>query len=93
VTNTGERLRLVIRGRVQGVWYRASAADRAGELGLTGWVSNHPDGAVELVAEGGREALDRLLEWCREGSPLARVSQVEIERSAPSGEFQAFHVR
>jgi acylphosphatase len=56
-------------------------------------VSNRPDGAVELVAEGGREALDRLLDWCREGPPLARVSQVEIERSAQNGEFQAFHVR
>jgi len=93
MTSAGERIHLLICGRVQGVWYRASAAERAEELGLTGWVSNHPDGAVELMAEGRREALDRLLEWCRVGPPLAHVSKVEIKRSTPSGEFQVFQVR
>lgn len=88
-----ERLRLIISGRVQGVWYRASARDRAEALGLTGWVRNQPGGSVELVAEGNGEALDRLFCWCREGPPLAQVSRVEQERSAATGEFSAFDVR
>ncbi len=91
--DTKERLRLVISGRVQGIWYRASARDRAEALGLTGWVRNQPGGSVELVAEGNGEALDRLFCWCREGPPLAQVSRVEQERSAATGEFSSFDVR
>ena len=88
-----ERLRLVIRGRVQGVWYRASARDRAEALGMTGWVRNLHDGSVELVAEGGGEAVEHLFGWCREGPPLAQVSRVEQERSPATGEFSAFDVK
>ncbi|MEE9256918.1 MAG: acylphosphatase [bacterium] len=88
-----ERLHLLIRGRVQGVWYRASARERAVELGLTGWVRNGAGGEVELVAEGPPEALERLREWCREGPPLARVSGIERKAAAPTGEFMDFEVR
>ncbi len=88
-----ERIHLQIEGRVQGVFYRASARERAHDLGLTGWVRNRPDGRVELVAEGPREALESLLAWCRKGPPLARVDSVEADWGAPTGEHSPFEVR
>ena len=71
------RLHLRIEGRVQGVFYRASAAEEAQRLGLVGWVRNRLDGSVELVAEGEETALNALAQWCTEGPPLAQVSRVE----------------
>ena len=88
-----ERVHLVIRGRVQGVWYRASAGKEARRLGLAGWVRNLPDGAVELAAEGPSEALDALIAWCWKGPPLARVDDIKIERGEATGEFWGFEVR
>ena len=88
-----ERIHLKIAGRVQGVFYRASVCERAHNLGLAGWVRNRPDGRVELVAEGPREALESLLAWCRKGPPLARVESVETDWGAPAGEISPFEVR
>ena len=87
------RIRLIIRGRVQGVWYRGSAQEIARELGLTGWVRNLKDGSVELVAEGEVSALDALKEWCREGPPLARVHDVFEEQLTPCGAPASFEAR
>ena len=87
------RIRLVIRGRVQGVWYRGSAQEIACELGLTGWVRNLSDGSVELVAEGGSSALEALKAWCKEGSPLAMVQDILEEEMTPYGEPARFEVR
>jgi acylphosphatase len=72
------RVRLLIQGTVQGVWYRKHAADEAIRLGLTGWVRNLPDGRVEAAAQGPQEAVDRFVAWCRQGPPLARVTAVEV---------------
>lgn len=72
-------VRLRIRGRVQGVWYRANAQERAGELGLRGWVRNRDDGTVESVASGDDDAIEAYIEWCRRGPPAARVDRVEVE--------------
>ena len=87
------RIRLIIRGRVQGVWYRGSAQEVAGELGLTGWVRNLSDGSVELVAEGESSALESLKVWCREGPLLARVYDIFEEQLTPCGEPATFEVR
>jgi acylphosphatase len=87
-----KRVHVHVAGRVQGVWYRASAARKASELGLTGWVRNLPDGRVELVAEGDAEAVDALLSWCRRGPPLARVAGLDIREMAVTGEFAEFAV-
>ena len=87
------RIRLIIQGRVQGVWYRGSAQEIASELGLTGWVRNLFDGSVELVAEGERPSLDALKSWCREGPPLARVYDIQEEQLPPCGEPATFEVR
>lgn len=87
-----KRVHMHVAGRVQGVWYRASAAKRAEALGLTGWVRNLPDGRVELVAEGDAAAVDALLSWCRRGPPLARVTQLEVREASVTGEFGGFAV-
>ena len=89
----GERVRLVIRGRVQGVGYRASASDAAMGRDLVGWVRNLRGGEVELVAEGPRDVLESLIAWCRRGPPAAGVDSIDIEFSAASGEFSDFRVR
>ena len=70
------RVELVVRGRVQGVFYRASARDVAERLGLTGEVRNLPDGRVEAIAEGERERLEEFIDWCRRGPPMAEVEEV-----------------
>lgn len=70
-------VRVLISGRVQGVWFRQSAADRANELGLAGWVRNRYAGEVEGLFEGEENALQKMLEWCERGPPRARVDFVE----------------
>jgi acylphosphatase len=88
-----QRVRAVVRGRVQGVFYRASTAACAAELGLVGWVRNRPDGAVELEAEGPGTQVERLLAWCRVGPPAARVEAVDVEVLEPTGAERRFEVR
>lgn len=86
------RIELSIRGRVQGVSFRAYAQERALALGLAGLVRNRRDGSVELVAEGPPEALQAILDWSWQGSPLARVDQVESRFSEATGEYRDFDI-
>ncbi len=72
-------IRCHVRGRVQGVFYRASTRREALRLGISGWARNLPDGRVEVLACGEKEALEALLAWLREGPPQARVEGVEWE--------------
>jgi acylphosphatase len=88
-----QRLHVRVRGRVQGVYYRASTQEVAARLGLCGWVRNCPDGSVELIAEGPPDRLEQLLEWCRRGPSAARVDACETSLSSASGEFHEFGVR
>jgi acylphosphatase len=71
------RVHAFVRGRVQGVGYRASTQHEGRRLGLRGWVRNRPDGSVELEAEGARAAVEALLAWLALGPPGARVDMVE----------------
>lgn len=87
------RLHLFIRGRVQGVFFRTSAQERAQELGVVGWVRNCVDGSVELVAEGPPEQLALLRDWSRRGPPGAFVESVKELKEAETGEFSDFHLR
>jgi len=87
------RVRIVVRGRVQGVMFRAYAADAARTLGITGYARNRADGAVEIVAEGRRRDLEALIAWAHTGPSLARVTQVEEEWQEFRGEFASFAVR
>ncbi len=86
-----KRVHLFVAGRVQGVFFRQSAHDKALELGLSGWVRNRADGRVEGVAEGDDEKVDAWVAWCRQGPPSALVRDVSLETEAPRGE-QGFHV-
>lgn len=72
------RCRVVVGGRVQGVFFRVSCAREAKVRGLAGWVRNRPDGRVEAVFEGPAEAVLAQIDWCRTGPPHARVEEVEI---------------
>jgi acylphosphatase len=83
---------VTIRGRVQAVFFRVEARDRARSLGLSGWVRNNPDGTVEAVFEGERERVESMLEWCRRGPAGAVVEEVEVEWEEPRGE-SGFAVR
>ena len=79
---------LVIHGRVQGVFYRGWAVETARALGLSGWVRNRRDGAVEAVVQGDGEAVERFVELAREGPPAASVERIdvrELETAALSG--------
>ena len=76
--------RVRVRGRVQGVWFRASTAERATLLGLRGRVENRPDGTVLVLAAGAPEALDKLVEWLHRGPAMARVDAVEVEVIEPA---------
>lgn len=86
-------LRVVVRGRVQGVNFRDYVLTRARFLGLTGHVRNLPDGrSVEVVAEGPRSDLERLLEHLYEGPRLSRVDAVDVEWDEPTGAYGHFGV-
>lgn len=69
--------RFIVSGRVQGVWFRASARDQAVPLGLRGHARNLPDGRVEVLAVGDEAAIDELVAWLRQGPTLARVDELE----------------
>jgi acylphosphatase len=84
--------RLVVRGRVQGVWFRESMRREAEALGVAGWVRNRLDGTVEAVVEGEPEAVRRLVRWAHRGPEAAQVTAVE-ESEADLGDLQRFEKR
>jgi len=85
--------RLLIHGRVQGVWFRESMRSEALRLNVTGWVRNTPDGTVEAVVQGEDAAVDALIEWAHRGPPQARVDRVEIEPGESLGPISGFDKR
>lgn len=83
--------RFIVSGRVQGVFFRQSAVERARALGLAGWVRNRDDGRVEGLATGEAQALDAFEAWLHRGPPAAQVEHVEwlpAETPAPAGDFR-----
>lgn len=80
--STVRRIRLRIRGRVQGVYYRVHARTAASRLGLRGWIRNCDDGAVEVVVEGPVATVEEFVTWCHQGSPTARVDRIEVSDEA-----------
>lgn len=77
--------RVVVRGRVQGVWFRDSARHQAVAHGVDGWVRNRSDGSVEAWLEGSPDAVQAVVDWCHEGPPRARVERVEVSDEEPRG--------
>ncbi len=86
-------IRCLVSGRVQGVFFRASARQEAQRLGLTGWARNLPDGRVEVLACGEREPLDQFRQWLRAGPPDATVDEVEEETRSGEEAPEEFGVR
>ena len=80
------RKRLAVSGRVQGVFYRDSCREQANAAGVDGSARNLDDGRVEVVLEGEREAVDRVIGWCRRGPQGAQVESVEVEDEEPRRE-------
>jgi acylphosphatase len=87
-----KRIHLVVRGRVQGVYFRASTQREAKRLGLTGWVKNRPDGGVEIVAEGEEDQVKDLLAWAQHGPSTARVEKIDTRWRSYTGEFSEFRI-
>jgi len=79
------RRRVVVRGRVQGVGFRASVHSEARRLGVAGWVRNRADGSVEAAIEGAPDAVEALVAYCRRGPRFAAVSDVALSEEAPEG--------
>jgi acylphosphatase len=80
------RARVVVSGRVQGVFFRVSCARLATQAGLGGFVRNLPDGRVEAVFEGPSDRVEEMVAWCRTGPEPARVDEVEVSSETPAGE-------
>ncbi len=88
-----KRVKVVITGRVQGVGFRASCQRQAVALGLTGWVRNRWDGAVEALFEGPAEAVDAMIAWCHQGPPMAYVTGVEVTAAPDAPPERWFRIR
>jgi len=87
------RRRVVVHGRVQGVFFRDSCRREAVREGVGGWVRNRVDGTVEAVFEGDAAAVEQLTRWCQDGPPHAEVDRVEAIDESPQGEVDTFEVR
>ena len=86
------RAHVIISGRVQGVFFRAETQKAARRIGVTGWVRNRPDGTVEAVFEGHAPRVDDVLDWCWNGSPMSKVSEVRVDWETYAGEYDTFSV-
>jgi len=86
------RTRILITGIVQGVLFRREITQLSRRLGVVGWVRNLPDGRVEAVAEGERERLNELIQFCRVGPSGARVKDIQVDWSESKGEFRSFKI-
>lgn len=84
---------VVIGGRVQGVFYRASMQEEAVRQGVRGWVRNQPDGTVAALVEGRRRAVEATLDWCWQGPAAARVTRVDVTWGPPEGGPERFEIR
>lgn len=84
-------IRMIVKGKVQGVYYRASAKKTAGQLSIRGWIKNLPDRNVEINAIGSEELIQKFIDWCRQG-PLGAVVHEVIVEDIPEEEFTEFRI-
>jgi acylphosphatase len=85
-------LRIIVNGKVQGVFFRASAREVADQLGVKGFAQNQPDGKVYIEAEGPEENLKQFVDWCQQGPPRAQVTHVDVQGSVVKN-FEKFEIR
>jgi len=84
-------IQLIIKGKVQGVFFRATAKDIADGLGVKGWVRNLPDRNVEIRATATEALLQKYIDWCKQGPPKAKVEDVTVEELVLE-EFNSFKI-
>jgi acylphosphatase len=87
------RAHIFVHGIVQGVFFRYSTQKEAQGLGLTGWVRNLPDGGVEIVGEGERQAVEKLVQWARTGPPGSFVEGADVSFEDFTGRFLTFEIK
>ena len=87
-----EAIHIIVHGRVQGVWFRAGTKEKADELRLFGWVKNKSEGTVEIHAEGEKLRLENFILWCREGTPAANVTSLNLNQTSLQN-FTSFEIR
>jgi acylphosphatase len=87
------RAHLLISGRVQGVFYRASCRREAEALGLTGWVRNLPDGRVEALVQGPKETVEAMVAWCYRGPDEAQVTNIDVAYEDPRDDLSGFRIK
>lgn len=85
MSNQAVARRVVVHGRVQGVFFRDTCVREARRAGVSGWVRNEPDGTVAAVFQGPPSAVDQMVRWCHEGPPRARVERVDVTDTEPGG--------
>jgi len=88
-----KRIEVAVYGRVQGVSFRYYTQLEAQRLGVTGWVANHPDRSVRIVAEAPEDSLQKFIDFLHQGSPLAWVENVAVRWQEASGEFRQFSIQ
>ncbi|MEK6590510.1 MAG: acylphosphatase [Nitrospinota bacterium] len=87
------RVHIIVSGSVQGVYFRANTRRQAQAFGLNGWVRNKSEGTVEIVAEGEKAKIEKLITWCHRGPPGAIVKDVVVKWEEFTGDFKDFNVR
>jgi acylphosphatase len=88
-----KRVRVVIKGWVQGVGFRVDCQHEAQRLGLTGWVRNRSDGSVEALFEGAAPSVDEMLRWCEHGPTGAEVNGIEVADAAEGAPGRSFNIQ
>jgi acylphosphatase len=92
MSNEKIRAHILVFGRVQKVFYRASAKKVADKIGICGWVKNLPDGSVELLIEGEKEKVEKMIYWCKKGPFLAKVNRAEVDWQDYIGDLKNFQI-
>lgn len=87
------RLHITVSGNVQGVGYRYFAQMKASQFGITGWVKNHSNGTVEIVAVGEKDDLDQFINSLRQGNPFSKVTDIHTEELMDTEPFHSFKIK
>jgi len=87
------RVHIIVSGRVQGVGYRNNTFKQAKKIGVNGWVRNLGDGKVEAVFEGGKQEVEKIINWAKKGPLFANISDFKIEWQEPKEEFKNFEIK
>ena len=88
-----ERAHITVHGRVQGVFFRANTIKMARELGLKGYARNMPDGTVEIITEGPKNNINKLVDYCKKSPGNSEVSKIDVKFGKANNEFESFDVR